>query len=230
MIDDVSDPGSAEAITCADFERGYVIDRRTHHQPYLWRKRPDGTRYREFYSPPKRTLVTGITLHQTACDLGPNVERYDMIGSHYAILRDGRVLWMCDIDRTVVHGHGWNRRCIGIEVNGRYPGLLSNPLGTTWDDPTTKIREQPQDVTPEAMRSLRMLVRYLKLKTPTIAVLCSHRQSSESRQSDPGQAIWREAVALHGELGLHDGGVGFKIGDGRPNPEAWDPKAKGVRY
>ena len=226
MIDDVSDPGSAEAITCADFERAYVIDRRAFHRPY-YRPKPDAPIV--FYTPPRRTLITGITLHQTAADMGELVPRYDTLGAHYGILRSGRVLWMADADRVVIHGNLWNQRCVGIEVNGRYAGIEGD-LRTLWDDPSTPYREQPQQVTPEAMRSLRMLVRYLKLKVPSIAVLCSHRQSSATRQSDPGQAIWREAVALHAELGMTDGGVGFKIGDGRANPEAWDAKAKGVRY
>lgn len=225
MIDDVSDPGSAEAVTCADFERAYVIDRRAFHRPYY----RDAQKKIVFYDPPKRTLVTGITLHQTAADMGEMVPRYDTLGAHFAVLRSGRVLWMCDVDRVVIHGHGWNTRCIGIEVNGRYAGIEGD-LRTLWDDPTTTHREQPQQATPAALASLRMLVRYLKIRTPTIAVLCSHRQSSESRQSDPGQTIWREAVHLHTELGLSDGGVGFKIGDGRPNPVEWDPRAIGHLY
>lgn len=230
MIDDVSDPGSAEAVTCADFERGYVIDRRAFHHPLVRGK--DGKLAP--YSPPARSVVTGITLHQTACDMGERPERYDTISVHYVVLRSGRVVWTCNTDRILYGGNGWNNRCVQIEVNGLYAGLEDDPdtaldeaLRTTWDDPTTPTREKPQQVTPEAMRSLRMLVRYLKIKTPTIQYLVSHRQSSGSRRNDPGQRIWREAIALHGELGLTDGGI--TLDDGLPVPEAWGG-AKGVRY
>lgn len=219
MSNSVADPGSAEAITCADFERGYVIDRRAFHRPY-YRPKPDAPIV--FYDPPKRSLVTGITLHQTAADMGSLVPRYDTLGAHWAVLRDGRCLKMADADRVVIHGNGWNARCVGIEVVGRYAGI-EGQLWTLWDDPATPYREQPQQLTDAAAASLRMLVRYLKLTVPTINVLCSHRQSSATRRSDPGQAIWREAVRLHAELGMTDGGPGFKLGDGRAIPREWNP-------
>lgn len=37
MIDNVADPGAVEALTCADFERAYIIDRRAHHTPMVRR-------------------------------------------------------------------------------------------------------------------------------------------------------------------------------------------------
>jgi hypothetical protein len=236
MNDNVADPGSAEAITCADFERAYLLDRRAFHRPLT----RDAQRRPIPYEPPRRSLVTGICLHQTACDMGLNPERYDTISVHYVVLRNGRATWHADHDRILYGGNGWNQRCIQIEVNGLYAGLEDDPetavdesLKTTWDDPTTKIREQPQQVTPEAMATLRMLVRYIKLKTPTITKLVAHRQSSGSRRNDPGERIWREAVALHGELGLDDGGIGYAIPDGaggKPIPEQWDARSKGIRY
>lgn len=215
-----------------------LIDLRKHHQP---RVTVDGVA--KAYSPPSRpwSEFTGITYHQTACDMGESEARYYSIGAHFVVLRSGRVLWMCDPNRIVYHGNGWNARCVGVEVNGLYPGLEDDPgtadneaLKTTWDDPTTPAREKPMSVTPQAMASLRNLTRWLrwygKQNGAKVDFLVAHRQSSMDRENDPGQAIWRQAaVPLHAELGMSDGGVGFTIG-GYAIPEKWDPRCAGHAY
>lgn len=61
--------------------------------------------------------------------------------------------------------------------------------------------------------------------------LLAHRQASSSRQNDPGAQPWRDiAIPMMRELGLSDGGPGFKVDQGRPIPEAWDPTRKGIKY
>lgn len=226
----LADPGSAEVVTPDDFLK-LVIDRRRFHVPTVVThgvRRP--------YVPAHRTWheTTGITLHQTACDMGERIERYDTMGAHWGVLRSGRIIRLCDNNRVVYHGNGWNARCVGIEVNGLYAGDEANPLATTWDDPSTAKREQPQQVTPEAMLSLRMLCRFIAYDIASnggaLKVLCAHRQSSQDRRNDPGSAIWRQAaIPVSNELGLNYGGVGFTVG-GYAIPECWDPAAKGVAY
>jgi N-acetyl-anhydromuramyl-L-alanine amidase AmpD len=235
--DNVADPGEP-VVTAAAFQAS-MLDRRGYHTALL---RTNG-RPRE-YTPRLRPwpAITGTTLHQTACDMGERVERYDTIGAHFTVLRNsGRVLWHVDLDRIVYHGNGWNDRCVGIEVNGLYAGLEDDPdtaldeaLKTTWDDPSTPTRERPMQVTPQSMRSTRMLVRWIRWTVAQhggkMSVLCAHRQSSQSRRNDPGEAIWKAvALPLHAELGLSDGGVDFVIG-GYPIPEAWDPRCAGIKY
>lgn len=64
-----------------------------------------------------------------------------------------------------------------------------------------------------------------------ITHLFAHRQSSGTRQSDPGSALWQAiALPLLRELRLSDGGHGYRVGSGRPIPEAWDARYVGVRY
>jgi hypothetical protein len=64
-----------------------------------------------------------------------------------------------------------------------------------------------------------------------IAKLVAHRQSSDTRESDPGSALWqRVAMPLHQALGLDDGGPSFVVGNGRPIPEKWDSSRRGVKY
>lgn len=232
----LADPGSPEVVTPEDFLR-LVIDRRRFHVPTVV---VNGAR--KPYTPTRREWheTTGITLHQTACDMGERVERYDTMGAHWGVLRSGRIIRLCDNDRVVYHGNGWNARCVGIEVNGLYAGREDDPdtaqdeaLRSTWDDPSTAVREKPQQVTPAAMLSLRMLCRFIahdvRSNGGELKVLCAHRQSSQDRRNDPGEAIWKAAAPVSAELGLNYGGAGFTIG-GYPIPECWDPAAVGVRY
>jgi N-acetyl-anhydromuramyl-L-alanine amidase AmpD len=223
----------AELVPHDVFERS-MFDRRPYHAPFL---RDTGGRPRTYIPIPRSWgQVRGITLHQTACNMGERIERYDTIGAHFAVLRSGRVLRMCDLDRIVYHGHGWNNQCVGIEVDGLYAGLEGD-IRTVWDDPTTPFREQPQKVTPEAMESTRQLVRWIVAEVAAhggkVAILGAHRQAVDSRRNDPGEAIWKQvALPLHAELGLSDGGPGFKLpgSTGYAVPEAWDPSRVGIKY
>lgn len=231
----LADPGSPEVVTPDDFLQ-LVIDRRDFHVPTVEVEK-NGKKVRVPYVPQPRpwTKTRGFTLHQTACDMGERAERYDTIGAHWSITRAGKIHRHCDDNRIVFHGNGWNDQCTSVEVNGRYAGDEARPLETTWDDPSTAVREQPMAVTPESMLALRMLGRFLFWQISQnggqLRVLCAHRQSSGSRRNDPGSGIWKEgALPLIAELGLSDGGNGFKIGSGMPIPECWNPAYKGVRY
>lgn len=228
----VADPTDPEALDASDFE-ATMYDRRKVHSPLV--KDPSTGRMNR-YTPRKRawTKTRGVTLHQTACSMGERVERYDTIGAHFAVLRSGRVLRMANLNTVVYHGNGWNEQCVGIEVDGLYAGIEGD-IHTVWDDPSTPVREQPMVATPDALRATRMLIRWIHAEVAAyggeLKVLCSHRQSSKDRRNDPGSAIWRAvALPLHAELGLSDGGPGFKLGDGYPNPEVWDPSRKGIKY
>jgi len=223
---------SCEAVPFADFERS-MFDRRLVAAPFL--RGADGKPHPYLPIPRAWASVRGITLHQTACDMGERIERYDTIGSHFAVLRSGRVLRLSDEARIIYHGHGWNSQCVGIEINGLYAGVEGDPR-TVWDDPSTPYREQPQQVTPFAMESTRQLVRWIvenvRRHGGAVKILCAHRQAVDSRRNDPGEAIWRQvALPLHEELGLSDGGPGFKLpgSTGYAIPEVWGG-VKGVKY
>jgi hypothetical protein len=233
-----ADPGSPEAVGLDDFLK-LVVDRRPFHvASYIQDDK------RVVYTPATRTWTntTGITLHQTACDMGERPERYDTMGAHWGVLRSGKIIRLCDNNRIVYHGNGWNGRCVGIEVNGLYAGREDDPrtavdeaLQTTWDNPATKSREKPQKVTAESMRALRMLCRYIAWDIEQhgghLAVMGAHRQSSKDRRNDPGEAIWKGgALPIIGELGLSDGGPNFVLG-GYALPECWDEtNHKSVAY
>lgn len=181
--------------------------------------------------------VTGITLHQTACQLGEYAPRWDNVGAHIGTTRGGRIIWLHDFNLRVVHGNGWNTRCVGIEMDGLYPGVDGNPR-TVWDDPSTKVHEVGLKPTPEIVEAAKASIRFVCARVAgfggKVSKLVAHRQASGSRENDPGSALWQAvALPMMKELDLDDGGPGFALHDGRggkPIPEAWDPSRKGILY
>lgn len=180
------------------------------------------------------SAVTGICLHQTACVLGERVERWDTVGCHVGITRAGKVIWLHSFDRVVAHGNGWNAGTVGIEIDGLYAGVEGD-VSTVWNDPSTARRETGMELPEVQAEAARQVIRWIARETAenggAIKALVAHRQASASRRDDPGSAIWqRVALPLSAELGLTDGGPGFKLGDGMAIPHEWDPARKGERY
>jgi hypothetical protein len=104
-----------------------------------------------------------------------------------------------------------------------------------WDDPSTLQRELGQTLTFEAIEATKQLIRWIVSEVEKNGGKCTklvaHRQSSTNRRNDPGSAIWQSiALPLHTELNLDDGGPGFRIGDGYPIPQEWDPTRSGFKY
>ena len=177
--------------------------------------------------------VTGICLHQTATVLGENPDRWASLGAHIGVTRAGKILWVHDFDRIIYHGNGWNTRTVGIEIDGRYCGVEGDER-TFWR-PKENPEVMPQKLTPETVEAAKKTIRWVHQVVANnggqIRFLVAHRQSSESRRSDPGSAIWQEiALPISAELSLNDGGQGFKIGAGYPIPEAWNPAYVGEKY
>lgn len=190
------------------------------HHGYATRSRPWST-------------IVGITLHQTACVLGERASRWKTVGAHYGVTRAGQVIWLHDENRIVVHGNAFNGKYVGIEVDGLYCGVEGRP-DTVWNDPTTKIREQGQTLTMEAQHASWELIRFICSNVAKnggeVTRLVAHRQSSMTRQNDPGEAPWKGiALPMIAELGLNDGGDGYVAG-GRPIPVEWDPSRTRHRY
>jgi len=178
--------------------------------------------------------TTGVCLHQTACVLGERVERWDTVGAHLGITRSGKILWLHSLDTVVAAANGWNAQTISIEVDGLFAGVEGDPK-TVWDDPTTPIREVEMVPTTEQLAALADAIRWIGSEIAhhggRLHALVAHRQSSSDRKNDPGSAIWKGvAIPLMAELGLTDGGPGFRLGDGSPIPEAWDASRIGIRY
>lgn len=147
--------------------------------------------------------------------------------------REGRVIWIHDFDQLVVHGNGFNTTTIGIEMDGMYAGVEGDER-TFWR-PKNEPNRQPQSPTNELVEAAKAAIRWIRDEVARhgarLELLVAHRQSSKDRQADPGSALWqRVAMPLHEELGLSDGGAGYKLGNGLPIPERWDASRHGVAY
>lgn len=178
--------------------------------------------------------VTGVCLHQTACEMGERPERYAATGAHVVITRSGKIIWLHDFDDLVVHGNGWNAQTVGFEIDGLFAGVEGDPR-TVWDDPSTARHETGRPPTPEQLEAAKHAIRWVNhevaAKGGQLKALVAHRQSSDTRRNDPGSAVWKAvALPMMAELHLSDGGPGFKIGDGYAIPEAWDPSRVGIKY
>lgn len=176
-------------------------------------------------------VTTGVCLHQTACDMGERIERYDSTGAHIVVLRSGRWIQLHDLDTIIAAANGWNNRTVSIEVNGLFSGEIG---GRVWDDPSTKVHEVAMHPTDIQLVRTREIIRWIAwviaMNGGGLKAIVAHRQSSKARRDDPGQEIWQScALPLHAELGIGDGGVGFEIG-GYAIPESWDRRCTGIKY
>jgi N-acetyl-anhydromuramyl-L-alanine amidase AmpD len=177
--------------------------------------------------------ISGITLHQTAVELGERPDRWKTLGAHLGVTREGQVLWLHGFEKIVWHANGFNNRTVGIEMDGMYEGVEGDPK-TFWrpaSEPDRKPQRPTQDLIDAAKATVRWVCQEVERHGGKVQHLLAHRQASEDRRSDPGSALWQAVgMALHRELGLDDGGAGFTDGTGLPIPEAWDRSRRGVRY
>lgn len=157
--------------------------------------------------------VYAVVLHQMAFSRGSDPTRYDRVGSHYAVLPDGTLLQLHPISAYLHASNGFNARSVAVEFAGNFPSTR----GRCWQ----AARYGCHTLTPAQVASGRALLRYLARRHGVTHVL-AHRQSSGTRENDPGPDIWSQVGQWGIEtLGLKDGGPGFFIGSGNPIPEAW---------
>ncbi len=180
--------------------------------------------------------IKGWCLHQTACLLShsQDLARCDDIGAHWVVYPDGRKLHLHDPNRIIIHGNGWNNATVGIEIDGLFAGVEGDPK-TVWDDPSTAKHEPAGTVTPQQIEAVKAIIRAelqeIRSHGGAPTLLVAHRQSSASRRHDPGSKVWKEiALPLMTELGLDDGGPGYKLGQGAPIPAEWDARRTGYKY
>lgn len=176
--------------------------------------------------------IVGITLHQTACSLGTKATRYKKVSAHVGITRDGKIVQMNGLNWVVYHGNSFNGSRgpgdVGIEIDGHFAGIEGD-LKTYWR-PRSKPDRQPLSVTPEAVKAtldaIEWIIKEVEKHGGKVKYLHAHRQSSQSRTSDPGSKVWQEiALVAKERFGLSDGGPEFRQG-GRPIPKEWDASYK----
>jgi hypothetical protein len=193
--------------------------------------------------------IDGIVIHQTAMPIPPGkhllarfpddpemaaAHRAYRAASHVTALRRGVAVLTRPLLAYVHHGNGFNARSLGIEIEGSYPGVETQPKKTTWGG-------NPQEVTDEVVETARdalsWLVEEAAAQNIKLRYVWAHRQASPSRRSDPGSELWRRVVLEHcvPVLGLETQplltlrSTSRKApGWGRKIPLAWDPAGEGA--
>ena len=166
--------------------------------------------------------ITGITFHQCAVDFGAEKPaRWDTLSAHVGSNREGAVMWVHEFEHIVWHGNELNHATVGIEFEGLYAGILSQP-GDRTEHPTPAMVESGK-------QTVRWIVATVAAHGGCVRNLYAHRQTAQSRRGDPGEEIWKLiAIPMIEELGLTDGGPAFKIDNGRVICNEWNPDYPGV--
>lgn len=192
-------------------------------------------------------LVTTIMVHQTAVNFGVGkaalrraggdrdlalARRALRIPAHAVAFRQGFATLGHPL-RSYVHGGGVaNAWCLHLEIEGLYSGLQDDPETQPDEARMTTWRRREPDafsgpIVCSARSALWRLVSEGRRMGMPIRRIIAHRQTSATRRSDPGEAIWRRLVLDYAVpcLGLATEPE-RTWGTGRPIPVAW--QAEGV--
>jgi hypothetical protein len=191
--------------------------------------------------------IDTIVIHQTATPFSATkqakkewpddpqralAERAKGVACHVMAFKEGFLAWPNPLDWYVYHGNGFNKNSLGIEIEGRYPGLMDDPSTTVREDWETTWGGKPDEVTDECVLAARAGVRLLveegrKMGMP-IQFVVAHRQSSANRRSDPGEELWRRVVLEYAVPVLNlETMPALVLGSGRPVPKEWDLEGTG---
>jgi hypothetical protein len=231
----IADPELADEVGNAD-EGGRIIDLTASAD----KSKRQGTR------DPKK--IYALVLHQMACCVNRSdpLKNYLKTGAHFVILQDGRILQLHPISAMVWASNCTSPRSVAVEFAGNFPDTKGRWWFNCVRDPKTGnykevdntkccqylashrdqkgceyLKGKRNQVTPAQIEAGRYLVRYL-VRTMGLKTILAHRQSSSSRENDPGPDIWSHVGQWAVDnLGLSDGGPGFKCGTGNPIPDTW---------
>lgn len=141
--------------------------------------------------------IDGIVVHQTATPFGVAAaavkaakgdavlakhRRALGVAAHMTVFTTGMAVLAHPLEWYVYHGNGLNARSLGLEIEGLFPGLQGKQELFTGD-----LERASQD-------GLEYLVRKGREMGMPIKWIWAHRQSSMTRDSDPGEEIWRKLV------------------------------------
>jgi hypothetical protein len=183
------------------------------------------------YSRPANS-IDGIVIHQTAVAYGVTAAAVKAAGgdpvkakhrraldvaAHMTAFSTGYAVLAHPLDWYVYHGNSLNARSLGLEIEGLYPELQGDKELLTGN------------VLQAAREGLTYLVTTARSKLMPIKWVWAHRQSSLTREADPGEEIWRKlildfAVSTLGLVPQPD-----FVSGGKPLPPEWRPQKSGGR-
>ena len=203
------DPETAEAGQTGQGAEGIVDRRGEHSPPKLY------ARKREW------DQITGVTLHQTGCQMSKKPRGWDRLNAHIGITGDGLVVIANDPTDMIWHAQGLSKQTIGIEICGNFCGIDGNKR-TLW-----KGGGGP-DVLNDAMirgleRAFDWIAAEFEKHHQKWQQVHAHRQSCDTRRGDPGSEIWQKiGMEWIRKIDGTDGGPDFKLKKGRAIPKEWN--------
>ncbi len=165
--------------------------------------------------------IHGVVIHQTGCWMSNDESTWERTRCHCGITRSGDVLLTHPFDWGIGHAQDLSGPAIGIEIAGNFPGLIGKNY-TWW-----KSGGGPHEFTEAQEKACDVLFGIIKEEFERMGVVWTkvyaHRQSSDQRESDPGEEIWKKvALKWQKDLGADDGGPEYCVGSGKPIPKEWN--------
>lgn len=209
------------------------------------------------YGPRPWSTINGITLHQTATHFQRDaIERTGRLSIHYTTLRIPFedcpeyciATQAADLHMRVAQAQRvFNTTDVGIEIDGHFEGVKGD-LRSYWR-PKGSGR-LPIELLEGQVRSTLELIAHIvetvAFHGGKIEFIHAHRQTADSKRSDPGEDVWKRiALPAMEAHGLSDGGEGFFVpqrknavqsgvwssdGPGWPIPREWDPRRSKFGY
>jgi hypothetical protein len=178
-----------------------------------------------------RPLPDTICLHQlSALNLKQGIARWRHKEYHWVIeLEDATAYLMHDLDKWTWHAGDMNKRSVGIGVEGYYAGIEGDP-STLWRPKGHDDRVPRQfhiGLAVALIMAVKATIDMVAANGGEIKYIGAHRQSSDSRRSDPGSAIWKVARMCMDEFGLQEAAT---MDPGMDIPDAWSGEDRGVEY
>ena len=178
--------------------------------------------------------VDSIVLHQAGIDFADRetevgTARRALAVACHAMAFEGFVSLCAPLTHYMSHANALNKRSLGLEVDGLYPGLKGRAIkGKT----ATVLTDE---IVGAARAALEILVELGHGEGMPIRYIYAHRQADSWRRPDPGQELW-QAVVL--DFAVPVLGLETRPGEtfanakgpsrrGWPVPLAWDPAGKG---
>jgi len=188
------------------------------------------------------STIDTIVVHQTACEFGVSRRAIKLadgdvelararraldVACHALAFRGGYFVAAHPLLAYVHHAGRDNAPSLCLEVEGRYCGIQDDPTTVAREDLKSTWGGEPTELTDQAVESALAALGWLvvegrALECP-LTKIKTHRQSSDTRRSDPGEEIFKRVVLFGAELYDLEVVYESRTRVGRPVPVQWDP-------
>ena len=159
-------------------------------------------------------LIDGVVIHQTADARSNDVQKSLNVGAHFIVMHNGAVARLYPNANFVNASNCLNGRTVAIEFAGNFPNEtyrwwhgknLFNPQTQRRKHEAFEASKRWHYPSPAQINAGRQLIKQLTTELPNLHYVFAHRQSSSSRDNDPGPDLWHYiAEWAHNTLGLTD--------------------------